>query len=649
MRTVIAVLILLLARAGVASAAPPLHVFSSASISPDAHDVASLESDDLPNAAAPPSAIIVLWSTASGPLHVIDPCGRRKGCRVDAPVWAPHGHQISFVVHDRATGHSALETCDTAKGRTRVLMRFTGELNAPRYAPDGHSIAVLATANAHKEVGATRAGAAPSGAIGVDADVQRIAVVDGRGRMRYASPRDLFVYEYDWLPDGTGFVGSAAHGNGDNNWWVAQLYSFVGGSAVSLYRPALQIASPRVSPDGKSVAFIGGLMSDFGSTGGDVYVVPIAGGSAVDVTPNLAASATSLWWSRSCSCVTFTELTGTSDGIAAVDVDTHAIASYWSDETSISADGFARVSVARDGVTTAVIRQAFERPPEIAVGPIGAWRDLTHANAKQVSAGRARSLTWTDDGRSLAGWLLEPRSFDPSKRYPMIVNVHGGPSAAYESRFVGRGILRDLLAHGYYVFLPNPRGSFGEGEAFTQANVKDFGYGDLRDILSGVDAVERRAPIDDDRLGIMGYSYGGYMTMWAVTQTQRFKAAVAGAGVANWLSYYGENGIDEWMIPFFGASVYDDPDVYARSSPITFIKNVKTPTFAFVGDRDVECPMPQTQEFWHALVTLGVPTSFVVYPGEGHGIRSPAHQRDITERTLSWFGRYLTKNSAQEP
>ncbi|MBV9407986.1 MAG: S9 family peptidase, partial [Candidatus Eremiobacteraeota bacterium] len=163
----------------------------------------------------------------------------------------------------------------------------------------------------------------------------------------------------------------------------------------------------------------------------------------------------------------------------------------------------------------------------------------------------------------------------------------------------------------------------------------------FRDIVAGIDAVEKIAPVDDARIGIFGHSYGGYMSMWAVTQTHRFKAAVAGAGLANWLSYYGENGIDEWMIPFFGASVYDDPAVYAKSAPITFVKNVRTPTFMYVGERDVECPAPQSQEFWHALQTLGVPTSLVIYAGEGHGIRDPKNVRDIARRTLAWFDKYL--------
>jgi dipeptidyl aminopeptidase/acylaminoacyl peptidase len=131
------------------------------------------------------------------------------------------------------------------------------------------------------------------------------------------------------------------------------------------------------------------------------------------------------------------------------------------------------------------------------------------------------------------------------------------------------------------------------------------------------------------------------MTMWAVTQTRRFHAAVAGAGIANWQSYYGENDIDQWLIPFFGASVYDDPAVYAKSSPLNFIKNVRTPTLILVGDRDGECPTPQSFEFWHALESLGIENRFVVYPNEGHLILDPEHRRDIMRRTAEWYDRHL--------
>jgi acylaminoacyl-peptidase len=254
--------------------------------------------------------------------------------------------------------------------------------------------------------------------------------------------------------------------------------------------------------------------------------------------------------------------------------------------------------------------------------------------------GEARSLHWDSDGQRVQGWLIAPPHVDPSRRYPLVVSVHGGPSAAATPRWLSRWTAV-LPTQGYYVLLPNPRGSYGQGEAFTQGNVKDFGYGDLRDILGGIDAAAAAAPIDSQRAGIVGWSYGGYMAMWAVTQTTRFKAAVAGAGIVNWQSYYGQNRIDQWMIPFFGASVYDDPAVYARSSPITFIKNVKTPTLVLHGDRDSEVPTPQGYEFWHALKTLGVPTQLVIFDGEGHAVSRADHVRDMQERIVAWFDKYL--------
>ena len=152
-----------------------------------------------------------------------------------------------------------------------------------------------------------------------------------------------------------------------------------------------------------------------------------------------------------------------------------------------------------------------------------------------------------------------------------------------------------------------------------------------------MDAIEKKVSIDKNREGLTGWSYGGFMTMFAVTQTHRFKAAVAGAGISDWQSYYGENSIDQWMLPFFGATVYDDPKVYAKSSAIDFIKNVTTPTLVLVGDRDGECPAPQSFEFWHALREEGVKTQLVVYPNEGHGFRDPEHTRDRQERELAWF------------
>jgi len=256
--------------------------------------------------------------------------------------------------------------------------------------------------------------------------------------------------------------------------------------------------------------------------------------------------------------------------------------------------------------------------------------------------GEVKSIHWKSDEFTVQGWLMYPEHFDPGKRYPMVVSVHGGPASSKTPAWPGLSLDFTLLSHeGYFVLFPNPRGSYGQGEKFTLANVRDFGGGDLRDVLAGVDEVLRTTPVDPARVGVGGWSYGGYMTMWTVTQTNRFQAAVAGAGIANWQSYYGENSIDQWMIPFFGGSVYDDPAVYAKSSPITYIKQVKTPTLILVGDRDGECPPAQSYEFWHALKTLGVKTEFVIYPNEGHRLGKPEHRKDALARTIAWFNANL--------
>jgi len=310
------------------------------------------------------------------------------------------------------------------------------------------------------------------------------------------------------------------------------------------------------------------------------------------------------------------------------------------------------LSATKDHSTFVFTANSLEHPPEIYAAKTAetgkSWaglQQLTHANEGiQPIWGKSESLNWKNEGFDVQGWLLQPAHYDPAKKYGLIVLVHGGPAAAAQSSWGGRGSLSApaFSAMDYFVLEPNPRGSYGQGEAFTAANRKDFGYGDLRDILTGVDTALAKYPaIDPNRVGLTGWSYGGFMTMFGVTQTNRFKAAVAGAGISDWKSYYGENSIDQWMTPYFGASVYDDPTVYAKSSAIDFIGKVKTPTLSVVGDRDGECPAPQSFEFWHALRDQHVPAQLVVYPNEGHGFVNPDHRTDVLVRALDWFAKYM--------
>jgi dipeptidyl aminopeptidase/acylaminoacyl peptidase len=324
----------------------------------------------------------------------------------------------------------------------------------------------------------------------------------------------------------------------------------------------------------------------------------------------------------------------------------------WANSVMGFTPGDAGISLSRNAAYSAVIRQSYTSPPEVETGAPGRWKPITRLNAEvRAITGKATNVSWNSDQFSVQGMLIAPPSIEPGKRYPLVVEVHGGPAYAHYPIFPASPASLDaaLASRGYFVFKPNPRGSYGQGEAFTQANVKDFGYGDLRDVLAGLDAVQKAAPIDPERVGITGWSYGGYMTMWALTQTTRFKAAVAGAGLSDWLSYYGTNNIDTWMVPYFGASVYDDPKVYERSSPMTFIKHVRTPTLIVAGDRDAEVPITQSYEYWNALRRLGVKTEFVVYPDEGHFFFKRADQIDLMSRLVGWFDTYLKPGSAQKP
>jgi dipeptidyl aminopeptidase/acylaminoacyl peptidase len=622
-----------------------VHQYSQVAVSPDGRRFAYVESSGDRN------AIRIAEVAKPATARTITACAPRK-CDESEVAWSPDGRRIAFVTTD-PKGQRQIAVEDFAAA-ARVVTAAKGPISTPRWSPDGARIAFLYSPGAPKVPSPLNPSTRDAGVVGSKSFPQRLAVVAASGgAIRLLGPADLNVYEYDWSPDGTRFAATAAHGNGDANWWIAELYTInlAHGVATKIHHPELQIASPRWSGDGKRIAYIGGLMSDEGITGGDAYVVAAEGGEAVDVTPNLKASVTTIAWNGSSSKILATELAGDRMVIASIDADAKTQRQLWSGLQTVYASGFAGlapgdvgVSLSRDGKLAATIRQSITSPPEIAIGALGAMHDVTSANAHvRKLTGAARSLTWVSEGTSVQGWLIFPPDVKAGVRYPIVTYIHGGPAFAHYAVYPSGpfAFQAALAARGYIVFEPNPRGSYGAGELFTRANVKDFGYGDLRDILSGLDAVGQTIPVDPKRVGIFGWSYGGYMTMWAATQTGRFKAAVAGAGVSDWLSYYGTNEIDTWMLPYFGSSVYDDPAVYAKSSPINYIKQVKTPTLMLAGDRDAEVPVTQSYEYWHALRDLGVPTQLVIYPGEGHLFYKPADQQDTFKRVTGWFDKWL--------
>jgi|SRR5882724_2267426 len=574
-------------------------------------------------------------------------------CDEHSAAWSPDGKQVAFVTTD-AHEQSQLAVASVDGRNARIITRAHGPLDTPRWSPDGTRIAFLYSEGAPKTPGPLNPLTRDAGVLSSTVYEQRLAVIPAQGgEPTLLGPIDLNIYEFDWSPDGKRFAVSAAHGSGDDNWWIAEidLLDAQNGSITTLLKPRLQIASPRWSGDGSRIAYISGIMSDEGITGGDVYWISSSGGTPVNVTPGLPASVNTITWNGSNKQLIATEFAAGEEVLAAINVDAKSQHEIWRAQQMIWANslfgfgpGDAGISLSKDGTTSAVIRQSYTSPPEVETGTPGKWKPITQINAAvRPITGNAKNLLWKSDRFNVQGMLIEPRSIVPEKKYPLVVVAHGGPAYAHYPLFPSSADSFDaaLASQGYFVFKPNPRGSYGQGASFTEANIKDFGYGDLRDILNGLDAVLKTAPIDPQRVGITGWSYGGYMTMWALTQTDRFKAAVAGAGLSNWLSYYGTNNIDTWMIPYFGSSVYDDPKVYERSSPMTFIKRVKAPTLIVGGDRDAEVPITQSYEYWNALRRLGVKTEFVVYPDEGHFFFKRADQGDVMSRLVAWFNAYL--------
>ena len=601
-------------------------------------------------------------------------------CQEEEIVWAPDSKALAFFsdcAHPGGQTDLYLSRLDGHAARRLTVL--AGYVDAPVFSPDGESIAYLYVEGATRPAGALAAMKPPSGVIGEDGiEVDRVSITwldVAAPNAQPVTPANLHVYEFDWRPDSKALAYIAADPPGENNWWVAKLYTQeLNGAPKALLAPSqvagplhgLQMAVPRWSPDGKTIAFIGGLMSDQGATGGDVWIVSAQGGEPRDLTPGRPTSPAWVDWEDN-EHLYVTELAGgnaqlirlhlqgfmTDSGGGVSGVTTTFGSPIFSIPGKVG-DGLLDLSLSPTADRKMFVFRAstFEHPTEIYAAKPGTVMNpgldgvmqLSHLNDGVTPTwGKSVSLSWKSDSFRVQGWLTLPRNYDPAKQYPLIVKVHGGPAATVHAEWSEQGSISvaAFSAMGYFVLQPNPRGSYGQGEAFTQANRRDFGYGDLRDILAGVDTVLAKYPVDPNRVGLTGWSYGGFMTMFAVTQTGRFKAAVAGAGISNWQSYYGQNSIDQWMLPYFGASVYDDPAVYAKSSAINAIKNVTTPTLVVVGDRDGECPAPQSFEFWHALRAQHVPTQLVVYPDEGHSFVDPAHRRDVMERALAWFDRYL--------
>ncbi len=295
--------------------------------------------------------------------------------------------------------------------------------------------------------------------------------------------------------------------------------------------------------------------------------------------------------------------------------------------------------------------ESLDKAPEAYISPVDRFEPkvVSAVNAKlpKLPLGKTEVVRWkSKDGLEIEGLLTYPANYEKGKRYPLLLNVHGGPMGVFTQTFVGSPGQYPIAAfssRGYAVLRPNPRGSSGYGKKFRYANYNDWGGGDYQDLMSGVDHVIKMGVADENRLGIMGWSYGGFMTSWTITQTKRFKAASVGAGVTNLMSFTGTADIPSFLPDYFGGEFWDNPETYRKHSAMFNIKGVTTPTLIQHGERDERVPLSQGLELYNALKRQGCTTKMVIYPRTPHGIEEPRLLVDCMERNLEWFDRYVGK------
>jgi dipeptidyl aminopeptidase/acylaminoacyl peptidase len=459
---------------------------------------------------------------------------------------------------------------------------------------------------------------------------------------------------FDWAPDSRQ-LAFAHQPTSKADDWPKQDVSVVdveSGALRSLAATAAAEFAPRFSPDGRSVAV---AISDQPPTWAGtarVNVVPAAGGPAKPLAETPDQQPNLIGWSRDGAHVYLGETKGTLNRIFSLPLGGGPAVELGRPDVMV--DG-ASLNASRSHV--GFTSQAADRGVEAYAAEVEKLADAQRVSQAQslpdADFGKTEPVSWkAPDGRSIEGLLTLPPGYKAGTRVPMVVMVHGGPTGVFVRSFTGTPSVYPVAifaGRGYAVLRCNVRGSSGYGREFRYANYRDWGGGDYRDILSGVDALVAKGIADPERLGVMGWSYGGFMTSWIVTQTKRFKAASVGAGVTNLMSFTGTADIPGFIPDYFGGEYWDVFDRWRTRSAMFNVKGVSTPTLIQHGEADLRVPVSQGYEFYNALKRQGVVTRMVVYPRQPHGLQEPKFVMDAMTRNLEWFDRYVLGKTPSGP
>jgi dipeptidyl aminopeptidase/acylaminoacyl peptidase len=575
------------------------------------------------------------------------------------PRWSPDGNWLAFT-SNRKDNKNNLYLLRLNGGEAEPLTDVKTSVASFDWSPDGRFIAFTMSDKKSDEEEKNDKGKNDFRWVDENTKMSRLYVValakDTNGKRE---PRQLTTENYnvgsgfDWSPDGRTIAFSHSRSPVANDWTTSDvsMVDVATGKISSFVKTPAAENSPFFSPDGK---FIAHLVSDIPArwaANNTIHIVPVGGGTtkilaaSFDGQPNIGG------WSADGKRIYFSEAKGTGTRIYAVDIASNKITQV--NETDEVLSG---ISINNAGTMMSFIRQTADTPTEAFVSGVDKFApvQISRANSEmpKMPLGKTEVIRWkSTDGKEIEGLLTYPVNYQAGTKVPLILNIHGGPNGVFQRSFIGGRAafpIASFASRGYAILRPNPRGSSGYGKDFRYANIKDWGGGDYQDLMTGVDKVIEMGVADPDRLGVMGWSYGGFMTSWIVTQTKRFKAASAGAPVTNPMSFNGTADIPSFIPDYFGGQTWENFEVYQKRSPMFHVKGVTTPTMIQHGEADIRVPISQGYEFYNALKAQNVPVRMIVFPRQGHSLTEPKMLIAAMQANLDWFEKYIGVSSPQK-
>jgi dipeptidyl aminopeptidase/acylaminoacyl peptidase len=553
-----------------------------------------------------------------------------------APRWSPDGKQLAFL-SNRDEDQQQIFLMSMNGGEARAITKGKRSVKAFEWAPDGKQIAFLAPDAKTDEEEKKEKDKDDAKVVDRDDKHARLWILNvATGETRALTKPNWNFDELAWLPAGDRVVVKGTD-RPESDQYTERIFSVsvADGAMKELVKPLGPFGEMRVAPDGKTISYVG--PREDGPEPHDLMLLPVTAHAARNLTgASMDRLVEDYHWQKDGSVV-----------VVAANGFSNLLVTYTADgarhDLSPTPAPAGSMALGANG-EIAFVSQGATRPQEVWLWDQKSTpRQITHLNDswKEYALSEPEFYKYKSfDGAEIEAALLKPKGAEGKSKLPLIVLIHGGPTGRWGESIETWGQL--LATHGYAVFYPNIRGSVGYGEKFVESNRGDWGGGDFKDVMAGVDDLVKRGIADPEKLGIGGWSYGGYMAEWAITQTNVFKAAVSGAGMANLISEFGTEDHpagDEW---FYGVP-WEKPEGFLNSSPFVYLKNAKTPTLVLQGDADTIDPLGQSQELYRGLKRYGVETELVVYPREPHGFHEEKHLVDRLNRILAWYEKYLKK------